>query len=62
MIHESIYELRRDLKAAVGIDDQTGCVELLDAERIRAGLIDTLVRDAVFGTLPVKTFSRRGKP
>ena len=58
MIHESIYELRRDLKAAVGIDDQTGCVELLDAERIRADLIDTLVRDAVFGTLSVKTFSR----
>ena len=58
MIHESIYELRRDLKAAVGIDDQTGGVELLDAERIRADLIDTLVRDAVFGTLSVKKFSR----
>ncbi|MDE0197599.1 MAG: class II fructose-bisphosphate aldolase [Caldilineaceae bacterium] len=57
MIHESVYELRRSLKGAVGIDDG-GRVELLDAERVRAGLIDTLVRDAVFGTFPVKTFSR----
>ena len=57
MIHESVYELRRNLKGAVGIDDD-GRVELLDGERVRAGLIDTLVRDAVFGTFPVKTFSR----
>ena len=57
MIHESVYELRRNLKGAVGIDDN-GRVELLDAETVRAGLIDTLVRDAVFGTFPVKTFSR----
>ena len=57
MIHESVYELRRDLKNAVGIDD-SGRVELLDAEMVRGGLIDTLARDAVFGTLPVKTFSR----
>ena len=57
MIHESVYELRRNLKGAVGIDDG-GRVELLDAEMVRAGLIDTLVRDAVFGTFPVKTFSR----
>ncbi len=57
MIHESVYELRRNLKNAVGIDD-SGRVELLDAETVRAGLIDTLARDAVFGTFPVKTFSR----
>ena len=57
MIHESVYELRRNLKGAVGIDDR-GRVELLDGERVRADLIDTLVRDAVFGTFPVKTFSR----
>ena len=57
MIHESVYELRRNLKNAVGIDDG-GRVELLDAETVRADLIDTLVRDAVFGTFPVKTFSR----
>jgi len=57
VIHESVYELRRNLKGAVGIDDR-GRVELLDGERVRADLIDTLVRDAVFGTFPVKTFSR----
>ena len=57
MIHESVYELRRDLKAALGIDDR-GRVDLLDSERMRAVHIDTLVRDAVFGTWPVKAFSR----
>ena len=57
MIHESVHEMRRDLKAALGIDDR-GRVDLLDSERMRAVHIDTLVRDAVFGTLPVKAFSR----
>ncbi|MXX24670.1 MAG: aldolase [Caldilineaceae bacterium SB0668_bin_21] len=38
--------------------DDRGRVELLDGERVRADLIDTLVRDAVFGTFAVKTFSR----
>ncbi len=57
MIHESVHEMRRDLKAALGIDDR-GRVDLLDSERVRAVHIDTLVRDAVFGTLPVKAFSR----
>lgn len=57
MIHESVYELRRNLNGAVGIDD-SGRVELLDAERVRAHLIDVLARDAVFGTVPVKRFSR----
>ena len=57
MIHESVYELRQDLKGAAGIDEN-GRVELLDAEKLRGDVIDTLVRDAVFGTFPVKTFSR----
>ena len=57
MIHESVYELRQNLNGAVGIDD-SGRVELLDAERVRGGLIDRLARDAVFGTVPVKRFSR----
>ena len=57
MIHESVYELRQNLKAVVGIDD-SGRVDLLDAERARTDVIDTLVRDAVFGKFPVKAFSR----
>ncbi len=57
MIHESVYELRQNLNGAVGIDD-SGRVELLDAERVRGHLIDILARDAVFGTVPVKRFSR----
>ena len=51
MIHESVFELRQDLKGAAGIDEN-GCVELLDAEKLRGDVIDTLVRDAVFGTFP----------
>ena len=51
MIHESVYELRQDLKGAAGIDEN-GRVELLDAEKLRGDVIDTLVRDAVFGTFP----------
>ena len=57
VIHESVHEVRRDLKAAADIDDR-GRVDLLDAERVRAVHIDTLVRDAVFGTFAVKAFSR----
>ena len=57
MIHESVYELRQDLRDSVGID-ASGRVDLLDAEKVRSEVIDTLVRDAVFGALAVKTFSR----
>ena len=57
MIHESVYELRQGLKDTVGID-ASGRVDLLDAEKVRSEVIDTLVRDAVFGALAVKTFSR----
>lgn len=57
MIHESVYELRQDLKDAVGIDNSRG-VELLDGERVRAEVIDRLARDAVFGAFAVKAFSR----
>lgn len=57
MIHESIFELRQGLRGAVGIGENGG-VEVLDAEKVRAQVIDTLARDAVFGTRPVKAFSR----
>ena len=57
MIHESMYELRQNLQGAVGIDIK-GKVEVLDAYKVRRDVIDTLVRDAVFGTYPLKTFSR----
>ncbi|MCX6046336.1 MAG: class II fructose-bisphosphate aldolase [Chloroflexi bacterium] len=56
MIHESVYELRTQLKNIVKIAD--GKVEVQDVEQLRASAIDTLVRDAVFGPEPVKQFSR----
>lgn len=56
MIHESVYELRSQLKNVVGVSK--GKVEVLDADRLRGEAIDLLVRDAVFGSTPVKAFSR----
>ncbi|MEX1020152.1 MAG: class II fructose-bisphosphate aldolase [Litorilinea sp.] len=56
MIHESVYELRQDVRDSIGIARDK--VEVLDAEKIRARHIDTLVRDAVFGAGPVRDFAR----
>ncbi|MBI1297351.1 aldolase [bacterium] len=56
MIHESVYEIQQNLKGIVGIDK--GRVEVLDDAKVRGQLIDTLARDAVFGTKSVRTFSR----
>ena len=56
MIHESVYELRAGLKRIVGISG--GRVEVLDVDRLRNDAIDTLVRDAVFGTPSVQALSR----
>jgi len=56
MIHESVHELRSQLKNVVGVSK--GKVEVLDADRVRSEAIDVLVRDAVFGTPTVKAFSR----
>ncbi|MCE7986328.1 MAG: aldolase [Caldilinea sp. CFX5] len=56
MIHESVHELRSQLKSVVGV--AKGKVEILDAEKLRSSAIDVLVRDAIFGTTPVKAFSR----
>jgi fructose/tagatose bisphosphate aldolase len=56
MIHESVYELRQQMRPLLKIAD--GQVEVMDLEKLRSDGIDTLVRDAVFGTEPVKHFSR----
>lgn len=56
MIHESLYELRSQVRGAVKIAD--GRVEVTDLAQLRGNLIDTLVRDAVFGTEQVRQFSR----
>ena len=56
MIHESIYELRQDIEGVVKIAD--GRVEIVDEQKLRSEKIDALVRDAVFGTEPVRDFAR----
>jgi fructose/tagatose bisphosphate aldolase len=56
MIHESVYELRQQIKNVVKVAD--GTVEVIDLEQLRGQAIDTLVRDAVFGAEPVKQLSR----
>jgi fructose/tagatose bisphosphate aldolase len=56
MIHESIYELRAQLKNIVKVTD--GHVEVMDLDKLRSSAIDTLVRNAVFGTESVKQYSR----
>ena len=56
MIHESIYEVRSSLKNAVKVAG--GRVEVVDDVKLRNGVIDTLVRDAIFGSEPVKAYSR----
>ena len=47
MIHESIFELRRDMQDILHVTQ--GRVEVLDEATLRGRLIDVLVRDAVFG-------------
>jgi hypothetical protein len=56
MIHESIYELRQQAKPALNVAG--GQVEIIDVDKLRDGVIDTLVRDAVFGSPAVKEYSR----
>ena len=57
MIHESVYEMRTDLKGIVGVGDD-GQLNLLSEDGLRDRAIDILVRDAVFGTEEVRTFAR----
>ncbi len=56
MIHESIHELRATVRSVAKVEH--GKVEVTDVEKLRAGVIDTLVRDAVFGSEPVKAYAR----
>ena len=56
MIHESVYELRKDIKNAVKIEH--GKLEVVDAEALRKDAIDTLARDAAFGSPAVKAFAQ----
>jgi hypothetical protein len=56
MIHESVYELRKDVAASVIVAG--GKVQVVDDAQLRGHDIDLLIRDAVFGTEPVKLFAR----
>jgi hypothetical protein len=56
MIHESVHEARKQLSNSVVVTQ--GRVEIVDEDRLRSSAIDTLVRDAVFGTEPVKQYAR----
>ncbi len=56
MIHESIYEVRKGMQDILKISH--GQVEVLDVDALRADLIDSLVRDAVFGAPHVKNYAR----
>ena len=56
MIHESVYEVRKNLADSVIVSQ--GKVEVVDDVRLRESTIDTLIRDAVFGTEPVKQYAR----
>lgn len=56
MIHESVYELRKDL--APEVVAHQGKVEVIDEEKLRRSGIDTLARDATFGAPAVKEYAR----
>ena len=56
MIHESVHEVRKELSNSVIVNQ--GRVEVVDEEKVRGSAIDTLIRDAVFGTEPVKQYAR----
>ncbi len=56
MIHESVHEVRQDLRGVLAVEK--GRVQVEDADKLRSRAIDTLIRDAVFGTDAVKEFAR----
>ncbi|NOZ28500.1 MAG: aldolase [Chloroflexi bacterium] len=57
MIHESVYELKTALEGIVSVGDD-GKLSVKDENALREQAIDTLVRDAVFGTEEVREFAR----
>jgi fructose/tagatose bisphosphate aldolase len=56
MIHESVHEARKELSYSVVVTH--GKVEVINEEKLRESAIDILIRDAVFGTEPVKQYAR----
>jgi fructose/tagatose bisphosphate aldolase len=56
MIHESVHEARKELSGSVVVTH--GKVEVVDEAKLRASAIDTLIRDAIFGSEPVKQYAR----
>ena len=56
MIHESVHEIDVALRGVVGIAKNR--VDVLDADTVRNDLIDTLIRDAVFGTANVRAYAK----
>ncbi|MGL4649480.1 MAG: class II fructose-bisphosphate aldolase [Caldilineaceae bacterium] len=56
MIHESVYELRRAVQGVLHVAQ--GRVEVVDEAALRAGVIDQLIRDAVFGGEHVRNYAR----
>ncbi len=56
MIHESAYELKKDVKGVLEIAD--GKVNVVDVAALQSSKIDTLVRDAVFGNESVKELAQ----
>ncbi len=55
MIHESVYELSKDVTSLKVADEK---VEVVDLQALRDKDIDTLVRDAVFGSDEVKEYAQ----
>ena len=56
MIHESTYELKRDVKGVLEIAG--GKVKVVDVKALQESKIDTLVHDAVFGNDSVKELAQ----
>ena len=56
MIHESTYELKKDVEGVLEIAD--GKVSVVDVAALQSNKIDTLVHDAVFGNDSVKELAQ----
>ncbi len=56
MIHESVYELRHGVKGALKIEH--GKLEVVDVDKLRGTIIDTLARDARLARRTVKEYAQ----